>query len=240
MIKPDLLLNEKERLEALYSYHLLDEIEQREFNEIVNLAAQICNTPISLLTLVDANWQWHKAKYGVEVKRIAREVSFCGHAINQPDEVFIVPDASKDERFSQNPLVLGEPNIAFYAGVPLVTHDGHALGALCVIDNKPRELNNAQITALRTLSRQVIRLFELRKLVKVLDEKETEIEANNNNLGKVCHDLKSYLRKMEISAEVLKRKHQEELDQESIALLDSIKEEATQSIQLINSKNINS
>jgi len=236
MKRPDIPDNEKQRLEALYAYQLLDEIEQQEFNEIVNLAAQICQTPISLITLIDSNTQWHKARVGLDVKKISREVSFCGHAINEPDEIFIVKDASKDERFADNPLVTGDPNIAFYAGIPLITHDGYALGALCVIDRKPRQLEDSQITALQTLSKQVIRLFELRKLVKESDEKDAELNVKNEKLDEICHDLKSYLRKMEISAEVLKRKHENELDEESIGLLNSIQQEALDSIKMINNK----
>ena len=128
MKKPDILKNEKERLEALYSYQLLDKTEQKEFNDIVNLAAQICQTPISLITLIDTSIQWHKAKVGLEVKSLDREISFCGHAINQPDEIFIVQDATVDERFADNPLVTGDPNIAFYAGIPLVTEAGFHWG----------------------------------------------------------------------------------------------------------------
>ena len=237
MKKPDTPENENERLEALYAYNLLDEIEQREFNDIVNLAAQICQTPISLITLIDASTQWHKARFGLDVKDIKREISFCGHAINQPNEIFIVQDATKDERFIDNPLVTGNPKIAFYAGIPLVTQDGFPLGAFCVIDREPRQLDDNQIKALQTLSRQIIRLFELRKLVSELDAKDTQVEINNEKMGVICHDIKSHLRKMELSAEVLKRKHQDELDEESLGLLNDIQQEASESINLINSKN---
>jgi len=159
-----------------------------------------------------------------------REISFCGHAINEPNEIFIVQDASKDERFVDNPLVTGDPNIAFYAGIPLVTQEGYALGALCVIDREPRQLEDFQIQALQTLSRQVIRLFELLRLVKENDIKDAA-------MGETCHDIKSYLRKMELSAEVLKRKHQNQLDDESHGLLNDIQNEASQAIDLINTKN---
>jgi len=237
MKKPDIPENENERLEALHSYHLLNEIEQKEFNDIVNLAAQICQTPISLITLIDSSVQWHKARFGLEVKNMKREISFCGHAINQPDEIFIVKDATKDVRFSDNPLVTGDPNIAFYAGIPLVTQEGFPLGALCVIDRKSRELTEFQINALQTLSRQVIRLFELLKTVKELDKKEAEFEIHNHKMGEVCHDIKSHLRKMELSAEVLKRKHHNKLDKESLGLLNDIQQEASESIKKINNKN---
>ena len=237
MKKPDIPENEIERLEALHSYHLLDDIEQKEFNDIVNLAAQICQTPISLITLIDKSVQWHKARFGLDVKNVKREVSFCGHAINQPDEILIVKDATKDERFANNPLVIGDPNIAFYAGVPLVTQEGLPLGALCVIDREPRELNDFQINALQILSKQVIRLFELLKVVKEVDKKDAEIEVHNQKMGEICHDIKSHLRKMELSAEVLKRKHENELDEESLGLLNDIQQESAGAITRINNKN---
>lgn len=234
MKKPDIPLNEDDRLAALHSYKMLDDIEQREFNDIVNLAAQICNTPISLITLIDATRQWHKARVGLDVKNIEREISFCGHAINQPGEIFIVDDASKDTRFSDNPLVVGDPKIVFYAGVPLVTHDGLPLGALCVIDQKPKSLDEHQISALKILSAQVIRLFELRKLVLDYDRKYTQLEQNQQKIKKIGYHLKTHLRKMEVSVEVIKRKHKTEFDDESAALFNSIQSEAKDAIQLIN------
>ncbi len=234
MKKPDIPINEKERLNALYSYELLDNIEQKEFNDIVNLAAQICDTPISLITLIDASTQWHKARFGLDVADIEREISFCGHAINQPDEIFIVDDASKDERFADNPLVKGDPKIVFYAGVPLVTHDGLPLGALCVIDQVPKVLEPHQISALKTLSQQVIRLFELRKLVLDYDKKYSQLEENQQNFEKIGHHLKAHLRKMEVSVEVIKRKHEGNFDDECSTLINAIQTEATNAIQLIN------
>jgi len=165
MQKPLIPANEQERLEALQSYDLLNLINQQEFQVIVELAAMICETPISIITLVDTDKQWFKAKIGFEGDFTFREVSFCGHAINNPHEPFIVKDARLDERFMDNPLVTGDPNIVFYAGMPLVTNDGYGLGSLCVIDTKPKELNAEQHRQLNGLSRQVVRLFELRRTV---------------------------------------------------------------------------
>src|SRR6202000_3303980 len=134
----------------------------------VKLASEICQTPISLITLIDSNRQWFKAKVGLEGEETNREVSFCGIAILQ-DGLFEVPDALKDERFFDNPHVQGDPEVRYYAGFPLVTSSGNRLGTLCVIDNKPRQLNPSQLFALEVLSRNVIKIAELRLKNKQLN-----------------------------------------------------------------------
>jgi GAF domain-containing protein len=153
--------NEKKRLKVLWQYEVLDTVPEEVFDDLTELAARICQAPIALITLVDENRQWFKSKIGISVNETSRDVSFCGHAILQSD-LFIVPDATRDDRFSRNPLVTTDPKIRFYAGAPLVTPDGHALGSLCVIDKVPRELNNDQKQALRVLARHVMTQLELR------------------------------------------------------------------------------
>ena len=147
--------NEAERLNTLRGYGILDTHPEDCFDDLTRLAATICDTPISLISLVDEDRQWFKSNIGMEVCQTPREDAFCAHAITS-QELFVVPDASHDPRFAANPLVLGEPHIRFYAGAPLAAPNGHNLGALCVIDRVPRQLNCEQLESLRILSRQVM------------------------------------------------------------------------------------
>jgi PAS domain S-box-containing protein len=153
---------EQERIRALLQYHILDTESEESFNDLVRLASYICGTPVALISLIDQNRQWFKAKIGLDVSETSRDVAFCSHAILQPD-VFIVPDTTKDKRFATNPLVTSDPQIRFYAGVPLINPEGYALGTLCAIDYIPRKLSPEQIEGLRSLGRQVIKQMELRR-----------------------------------------------------------------------------
>ena len=157
------------RLSALRRYRILDTEPERHFDDLAFLASHVCGTPMAFITLVDEHRQWFKSRVGVSVTETSRAVSFCAHAIEQQG-LFIVSDTLQDERFRENPLVMGDPHIRFYAGAPLVTPDGHALGTLCVIDNRSRTLTSDQRAALDALRRQVESQLELRRNLIELDE----------------------------------------------------------------------
>lgn len=156
------MTDEANRLKALRSYRILDTEPERAFDDLTMIASQVCGTPIALITLVDKDRQWFKSRVGVEVQETARSISFCAHAIKQRD-IFQVSDATKDERFCDNPFVTGEPRIRFYAGKPLMSREGEALGTLCVVDLLPRTLTDCQKEALEALQRQVEAQLELRR-----------------------------------------------------------------------------
>lgn len=188
MATPAQKMDEAGRLKALDMYAILDSEPERYFDDLVLLASHICGTPIALMSLVDEDRQWFKSKIGLPISETPRDVAFCAKAIEQPD-VFVVPDAMQDSRFRDNPLVLGEPHIRFYAGAPLINEEGYALGTLCVIDQEPREFTAEQKEALQALSRLAMAQLEFRRNLGLLKEalndrtkKEHEREAELQNL----------------------------------------------------------
>ena len=152
MQKPSFHKEELERLNSLRSYLVLDSESDKEIDCLTELASEICETPISLVSLVDSDRQWFKSKVGLQASETSRDIAFCAHAIVQSEEMFIIEDATKDDRFFDNPLVVNAPLVIFYAGVVLKSDTNYPLGTLCVIDNKPRKLNEKQIRALKTSS----------------------------------------------------------------------------------------
>jgi signal transduction histidine kinase/ActR/RegA family two-component response regulator len=174
--------NETARLEALKRYGILDTAAERSFDDIVALASFICGTPISLLSLIDESRQWFKASLGTGLTETPRDLAFCAHALARYDEPLVVPDALDDQRFFDNPYVTGEPNVRFYAGAPLVTPDGYALGTLCVIDTQPRQLSPEQLEALGALSRQAIAQLELRRQAAQLEQRVNDLHRTQDQL----------------------------------------------------------
>jgi GAF domain-containing protein len=190
-----ILPNEKKRLKVLWQYEVLDTVPEEVFDDLTELAARICDAPIALISLVDEKRQWFKSKFGTDVAETSRDISFCAFAITQPD-LFIVPDATLDERFADNPLVTSEPKIRFYAGVPLITPDGYALGTLCVIDKVPRELRPEQKQALNIVARHVVSQLELRRRSRELGVVRDETARLKVELEKARAELSAVRREL--------------------------------------------
>ena len=171
--------NDEQRLAELYRYDILDTGDETEFDDLTRLAAQICGVPIALVSLTDKDRQWFKSRVGLDILQIARDISFCGHAVTNAG-VFEIQDTTHDLRFVDNPLVVEGPAIRFYAGIPLLTKSGMAIGTLCVIDTQPKSLSSEQINALEVLSRQVVRQLDLRLLVRRQKEQNLELTRQRN------------------------------------------------------------
>jgi two-component sensor histidine kinase len=165
-VKAELHQSEDRRLAALRSYQILDTPREEEFDDVVKVVSAICDAPISVINLIDDGRQWFKAEVGLGVRETPIDSSLCAHAILQPG-LFIVPDTTLDRRFTDNPLVTGDPHLRFYAGALLETSDGMPLGTVCVLDYKPRELDDTQKAFLRLMASQVMKALELRKLVAI-------------------------------------------------------------------------
>ncbi len=178
--------NETKRLDALIRYHILDTPAEQTFDDFTFLASTICHTPIALMSLVDGERQWFKASTGLDVTETPREQAFCAHTILS-EEVMVVEDATRDERFAGNPLVTGEPRIRFYAGTPLIDRQGHALGSICVIDREPRPLSQEEGRALQALARQIIAQLELRRTTAELAAALTDIKTLSGLLPICSH-----------------------------------------------------
>lgn len=192
--------NESERLRVLNDYAILDTLPEQAYDDIVRAASIICDTPIALITLVDDVRQWFKARVGLDVQETLREYAFCAHAILKPNEVMVVTDANKDERFATNPLVTGEPNIRFYAGAPLITRTGEAMGTICVIDRVPRQLEPKQIEMLQLLSKQVVVQLQLRRSIITLEQIILEREQQTQQLKDHQREMETTMNELEIES----------------------------------------
>lgn len=215
MIAPRIPEEDAERLKELHKYELSDGIYEQEFQDVVELASKICNVPISLISLIDFDKQFFKGKVGLTVDETSRDVSFCGHAI-LTDNLMEVQDATMDERFHDNPLVNEDPYIRFYAGMPLITQSGYKIGTLCLIDRKPRELDDEQALALKTLSKQVMKLFDLRLRNR---EKQRIIDVQQKMMSIMAHDIRGPLSALKMSYDL---KNEGILSEEEVVMIDKL------------------
>lgn len=228
-------VNEELRLQDLYSYDLLDTASESDFDNLVELASQICQCPISLISLLDKDRQWFKARYGLEEQSTPRDVAFCSHAILQ-DDVMIVEDSMLDERFIDNPLVTGSMNIRFYAGAPIVSPTGHKLGTICLIDHKPKVLTAEEERALHLLSNQVTKLLEIRKKNMLIRQRAEEMIAlkstairnllreSETDKKAIAHDLHEGFAQ-EIASSILYLKMAEEQEANRLSFVQKAKEQ---------------
>lgn len=209
--------NEAERLEELNSFEILDTLSEADYDNITSIAADICMTNISLVSLVDSNRQWFKSHHGLDVSETPKQYSFCAHAINEKEDVFIVEDARKDDRFHDNPFVTSAPFVIFYAGVPLITDNGFPLGTLCVIGKEPKRLSTRQINSLKSLAKQTVNLLELRKKKRLLEEALLTLEEKNKRLEQftyiASHDLQEPLRTIKNFIGYIDSNYQSKLDE---------------------------
>ncbi len=236
MVLPE--MKEKLRQKALNSYKLVDTLPEKSYDDITQIAAYICDTPISMITMLDYNRNFLKSHYGVDASESPRDLSFCTHAIQCDESIFIIEDAREDERFKRNPLVTGEPNMIFYAGVSLINKMGHALGTLCVFDRTPRKLDEKQIKTLKALASQVVSLFELHK--QNLENKSLQDNLIKKNqllkdfAGVVSHDMKMPLANIITTTDLLKAKYKELLDVKGLEYLNYLKSSSFSLSEYIN------
>ena len=243
MQKPQIPLNESDRQTALERYNILDTLPEQEYDDLTQLAASICGTPIALISLIDRDRQWFKSRVGLEALETPRDSSFCGHVVAN-DEMLQVNNALEDVRFSDNPFVVNDPNIRFYAGVPLKTSDNFTLGTLCVLDRQSRNLTSVQIQQLESLGRLVISQLELRRnneaanlLVSVLESSKKasilqQAILNSVNLAVIATDLQGIIQSFNSGAEVMLGYAASEVNGQNSAIFHDINEIVASSIQL--------
>ena len=226
-------LNETERLTALHSYDIFDSGEDKDYDALTSLASAICQIPVALVTFIDEKRQWFKSHHGTEFTENLREFSFCTHMIASGQDVMIVPDATADERFADNPIVTGPTKITFYAGVPLVNEEGYALGTLCVLDQQTHTLSPDQVQALKTLAAQVVDKVELRRKVQSLERANQELLKSNVLIQKfasmAAHDIKNPLSSILLTSQALKIRH-EKLQDEGCLRLSELNIKSTYSL----------
>jgi signal transduction histidine kinase len=221
--------NELERIGSLISYGLLHTQQEAEFDQITQLAAQITGMPIALISLVDREEVWFKSTTGMDICSADRKLSFCSYAIEAEGDSFILEDIRNNPKFSNHPYAnLEKDAIQFYAGVCLVDKDGHKLGTLCVLDNKPNTLTKGQLKSLQTLAKQVMKLIELHQANRELRSTQIDLERKNAELksfaGVVSHDMKMPLANIIVTTDILKAKYADQLDDQAKQYLKYLKQ----------------
>ena len=222
--------NESDRQANLDLYEILDTFPEEAFDAITSIAAHICGTPIALISLIDKDRQWFKSHHGLAVSETPRDFAFCAHAILDPDQLFVVEDAQLDNRFFDNPLSTGDPNVIFYAGAPLISSEGFPLGTLCVIDNKPHTLNSDQRKALADLSNQVIAQIELRRNLKELKSKNEELSRYAHLIS---HDLRSPMQSIYQLSKIIAKESEGNLSEKAEKAMGQLQKKALQSQELV-------
>lgn len=190
--------NEEDRLQDLMSYFIMDTAPEQELDEIAQIASVVCGTDVGLISFIDGERQWFKSAHGYPIENMPRQVSFCQHTLGKPEELLVVEDPLVDERFVNSPLVVYDPKVRFYAGAPLVSPDGNVLGTICVLDNKPHQLNEVQRTALKNLSKQVMKFINARKLIRM---QEASITTSIEKLNKLTDQAPGVIFQLEITPE---------------------------------------
>ncbi len=229
MISGRIPANESERLAKLKALGILDTMEEQAYDDLTFLAAQICETPISLVSLIDQSRQWFKSHHGIEAKETPREYAFCAHAINQ-DDLLVVEDTALDERFIDNPLVTGEPKIKFYAGAPLILENDIRIGTICVIDKEPRVLTEKQKKSLLALSRQVVAQLNLRLKLSEMSSLE---KAKDEFLAMVSHELRTPITSLHGSLKILQHESMN-LNESVTPMLDIAIRNSDQILRIVN------
>lgn len=228
MINPAVPINEQKRLDSLEQLAIIDSFPEETYDSITKLASYICQTPIAVVNIIGSEQNWFKSKYGTDLPGSSREESFCGHTIMEPETLLEVPNATKDERFKDNPFVTSETPIYYYAGISLLDNNGLPMGTLCVYDSKEHHLNEDQKVALKALGKQVEMLFESRRKNLILEKLKSELDENNKILSDfastVSHDLKMPLANMILTADMLKVKYANQLDVQGLEYIDYLKE----------------
>lgn len=228
MVTPAIPINEQQRLDSIKNLKILDSFSEETYDSITLLASQICKTPIAIISILDSERNWFKSKFGTTMTESKRELSFCGHAILEPEQIFEVENTLDDIRFKDNPLAIAEEDgIRYYAGVPILDGKGLPLGTLCVLDTKENKLDENQKASMKALGKQVELLFEYRRKNQALERMKNDLDENNRILKEfastVSHDLKMPLANMILTADILKAKYSSKLDDEGVDYLNYLK-----------------